>query len=115
MDSPTHPPEASFSFREPRFLGTILRMSFIVSLFWLLGRLYIILSWWIIYSEAFSKSEQLLSASAELLGKFVLCRTANTRRAKLRSVQLQQQSTLWGYTNSSASLEQREIKFREGA
>lgn len=86
MDSLNHPPEVSFSVREPRFLGTILRTSFIVLLFWLLGRIDIILSQWIIYSEAFCKSEELLSASAELLGKFVLCRTANTRRTKLRSV-----------------------------
>ena len=95
-----HITQASFSSREPRFLGTLQRRSFIVSLFWLLGRLYIILSQWIIYSEAFSKSEELLSASAELLGKFALCRTANTKRTKLKSVQLQQQSTFWGYTNS---------------
>lgn len=85
-----HPPEASFSSREPRFSGTILRTSFTVSHFWLLGRKCIILSQWIIYSEAFSKSEDLLWASAELLGKFALCRTANTKRTKLRSVQLQQ-------------------------
>lgn len=90
MDSLYQPPEASFSSREPRFLGTILRMSFTVSLFWLLGSIRIILSQWIIYSEAFFKSEELLAASAELLGKFALCRTANTKRTKLRSVQLQQ-------------------------
>lgn len=90
MCSLYHTPEASLSSRKPRFLGTILRTSFIVSLFWLLGRICIILSQWIIYSEAFSKSEELLSASAELLGKFVLCRTANTKRTKLRSVHLQQ-------------------------
>lgn len=32
IDAVNHPPEASFSFRKPRFLGTILRTSFIVSL-----------------------------------------------------------------------------------
>lgn len=89
MDSLYHPPEASFSSREPRFLGNILRTSFMVSLFWLLGRICIIIPQQIIYSEEFSKSKELLSASAELLGKFALCRTANTKRTKLRSVQLQ--------------------------
>lgn len=83
MESLIHVPESPFFSKEPRFLGTILRILFVVSLFWLLGRICIILSQWIIYSEAFSKSE------AELLGKFVLQRTANTKRTKLRSVQLQ--------------------------
>lgn len=88
MDFLYHPPEVSFSFGVPRFLRTILRTSFIVSLFWLLGRTRIVLSRQVIYSEAFSKSEELPPAPAELLGKFALCRTANTERTKLRRVQL---------------------------
>lgn len=107
MESLIHVPEASFSSKQPRFLGTILRIFFIASLFWLLGRIRIILSQWIIYSEAFSKSEDLLSASADLLGKFALWRTANTKRTQLRSVHVQQQRIHWNYMNSSASLEQR--------